>query len=88
MPYKDKEKQKEAVLQAVRRNRVLQNNEPTEGITKYPAIVYALIDPIKRDKMQKICDSLESRGLLDAVHYGTRDFIPMSKVKELLGVTA
>ncbi len=93
MPYKDKVLQKEAVLQAVRRHRVLQNNNPTEGITGYPAIVYALVDPVKREKLQRICKSLDKKlsdgsNLLNLVHYGTNDYIPMSKVKELLEVTA
>ena len=92
MPYKDKVLQKEAVLQAVRRHRVLQNDKPMEGITDYPAIVYALVDPIKREKLQRICKSLDKKlgdgcNLLNLVHYGTSDYIPMSKVKELLEIT-
>ncbi len=59
---------------------------------QYPAIVYALVDPIKRDKLQRICKSLDKKlsdgsNLLNLVHYGTSDYIPMSKVKELLEVT-
>jgi hypothetical protein len=93
MPYKDPTKQKEAVLQAVRRHRVLQGEQKDEGITDYPAIVYALIDPIKREKLQRICKSLDKKlsdgsNLLNIVHYGTSDYIPMSKVRELLQVTA
>ena len=71
-------------------------SNPKEAIMSnpgcYPAIVYALVDPIKRDKLQRICKSLDKKladgsNLLNIVHYGTSDYIPMSKVKELLEVT-
>lgn len=57
----------------------------------FPPIVEALVDD--RDKLGRICKSLDKKlsdgsNLLNLVHYGTNDYIPMSKVKELLEVTA
>lgn len=41
-----------------------------EGVTQYPSIMYALADPIKRRKLEKICQSLSDHNVLDKVYYG------------------
>ena len=59
--YKDKQKQKEAVRDAVRRHRVLHKGITHYGITgekqtggvTYPVILYALTDLVKRVKLEK-----------------------------------
>ena len=61
MPYKDIEQRREAV----RRHRGFH-----KGISGLHSIVYALADPVKREKLGQICLSLKSRGLLGQVYYG------------------
>ena len=39
--------------------------------TEYPAIIRALIDPIKREKLEKIHQSLKEHKVLREVRYGT-----------------
>ena len=60
MPYKDKEKQKEAVKRAVDKHRkgITLEGITEQGITEYPAIVHALCDPVKRAKLEKIYEEL------------------------------
>lgn len=92
MPYKDKEKQKKAVSEAVKRHRGI-----TEGITKqgitgegitYPPIVYALSDPIKRKKLKDICEALGHRNLQPRLYYGCGDYsISFDTIEDLLEVT-
>lgn len=53
----------------------------------YPAILEALVDPIKRVKLKKIHESLRGRGLLGEVRYGV--YGPtFDIVGELLEVTS
>ena len=40
------------------------------GLTEYPAIVRAITDPIKRKKLERISQELNSRGLGKDVRYG------------------
>lgn len=40
------------------------------NVTQYPAIVHALTDPGKREKLEKICSSLKDHGMLKEVRYG------------------
>ena len=92
MPYKDKVLQKEAVRKAVAKRRVLQSGITSEGITEegiteYHPILNALIDPVKRQKLQAICDSLGKRNLLSKVYYGTRQPVDFDMVNELLEAT-
>ena len=59
-----------------------------EGITKYPAILYALTDPIKRRKLEKIYRSLKEHNVEKLVYYGYPDRgIPFDAVGELLEIT-
>jgi len=41
-----------------------------ESVTQYPAILYALADPEKRIKLEKICQSLKDHHVLKEVRYG------------------
>ena len=38
--------------------------------SQYPALLYALADPIKRAKLRRICESLKNHGVLQDVNYG------------------
>jgi len=46
------------------------SNNVTQGVTQYPAIAEALIDPAKRAKLGRICYCLNHRGLGKEVRYG------------------
>lgn len=75
MPYKDKAKQKEAVKKAVlKHHKGITEKTILEGITgegiTYPPIIHALADPIKKKKLESICEHLDRRKLLSKVYYG------------------
>ena len=75
MPYKDKEKQKEAVKKAVDKHRGITNGITEQGITpkgitEYPPLLYALADVKKRAKLRAICQSLSEHHVLQEVRYG------------------
>ena len=61
-----------------------------ETVTQYRPIIIALADPIKREKLRKICESLSGRetgktNRLDEVYYGCGvDPTPLLEVDELL----
>lgn len=59
----------------------------TVDVTQYPSILQALTDPIKRGKLQDICDVLGKRKLLHKVEYGCGG-MSFDIVQELLEVTA
>ena len=92
MPYRDKEKQKKAIKEAVKKHRegitskVLQERVlQEEGIT-YPPIVHALIVPEKRRKLEKIYRVLHERNQDKEVYYGVSR-ISFDLVGEMLEVT-
>ena len=93
MSYKDPEKQKEAVRKAVEKHRVLHQGIRKEGITTqgitYPPILYALIDPIKRAKLEAIHQSLKEHRKVDKVFYGYPGLggVPFDIVGDYLEVT-
>ena len=90
MPYKDKEKQRQAVKCAVDKHRkgITTEGITGEGITQYPAIIYALTDPIKRKKLEKIYHSLRDFKQEKNVYYGYPDKgIPFDVVGDLLEAT-
>ena len=60
------------------------NKAPDGGLTQYPAIVYALVDPDKRKKLEKITQSLKNHNVLEEVRYGVVSF---DLIEELLEVT-
>lgn len=95
MTYNNKEKQKEANRERQRRYRDKQKGVTLEGvmeqgvmdIKRYPAIITALVDPIKREKLERITAELKSRRLLKSVRYGV--FGPtFEQVAEMLVITA
>ena len=56
--YRDKQKSVTSVTQS------------PENVTQYPAIVYALTDPVKREKLEKIHQSLKDFNVFKEVRYG------------------
>lgn len=82
MGYKDKEVKRKASREAMKRKRALQGTTlgtTSEGTTEkkseidvkeYPAILEALVDPIRRPKLKRIRDGLKAKGLMDKVFYG------------------
>ena len=61
--------------------------EFTEGSQDYHPILRALMDPIKREKLERICESLGKRKLLTHVYYGMRLPVDFETVSELLEAT-
>ena len=60
----------------------------TEGLTKYHPIMYAIVDPVKRVKLEKICQSLDNHRVLDKVYYGVGiHSLSMDVVGDLLDAT-
>jgi hypothetical protein len=58
-----------------------------DTIKQYPAIITALVDPIKREKLERITAELKARRLLKSVRYGV--FGPtFEQVAEMLSITA
>ena len=79
MPYKDKGRAKEYAKIAMRKRR---------GITQYPAILKALVDPIKRRKLEKIYQSLRDFKQEKNVYLGYPDKgVPFDLIGELLEAT-
>ena len=68
--------------------KVTQTAGNTKGNTEYPAIMYALTDPIKRLKLEKIYQSLKDHGVEKLVVYGyPPQGIPFDRVGDLLEAT-
>lgn len=82
--YRDKEKQREANRLASRRKRDKAKGMTRQGMTEdksvipegvaYPAIIVALADKDKGDKLIRICNQLRDRRLLDNVRYGINGY--------------
>ena len=81
MPYKLQRDRAEAQKRYRERRR-----DNAVGITQgVRPIVYALSDPAKREKLRRICQSLEKHNVLDSeIYYGLRYPTLMSEVAELL----
>ena len=61
----------------------------TNDVTQYHPILYALTDPIKRKKLESICESLGRHDVLDRVYYGCGAYsLSMDVVSDLLDTTA
>ena len=100
MPYKDKVLQREAVKKAVHKYRVLHTNKlgitegvnkeglTEQGITQYHPILEYLVDPIKRDKLERICHSLRQHNVLQEVYFGCRQPLSFDIVEGLLQATS
>lgn len=97
-----KEKQLEATRLRVQRYRerqksVTQSPESvtesvdsvTQDVTQYPAIIYALTDPVKRKKLEKITQSLKIHKQDMNVYYGYPNMggVPFDVVGDLLEAT-
>ena len=61
--YKDPVKQREAVKKAVGKYRGITKEE--KGITRYPALIMALADPIKREKIERILAALKRHSSIN-----------------------
>ena len=79
MPYKDKLKDRGAHKELMRKRRegvtgltglTGLTGVTEEGVTKYPAVIEALVDPVKRAKLEKIYHSLASHNVEMQVRYG------------------
>ena len=93
-----REKTKERVKRYRGRQKALQSGSVTaqsvteevalqgRDITQVRPIIIALSDPIKREKLGRICANLEKHNVLDSeIYYGCgRDSTLMSEVAELL----
>lgn len=82
-------KRNETVTNSVTKGSVTGQNvtkSVTVGVTQYPAIAEALIDPVKRAKLGRICYQLNSRGLSKEVRYGVNG-PSFDVVSELLHIT-
>jgi len=73
--YKDKEKQKKASSEAVRRFRgkgitqgITKEGITGEGITSYPDIIDKLTDSFWRPRLEKICHAFKSSHHPDYAH--------------------
>lgn len=96
--YKDKEAQQEANRLAAQRRRervkgMTQGMTKPQGMTQqnvipeYPAIVEALCDPVKRNRLERINRELQAKGLGTGITYGWQgpDF---NQVDSMLRATA
>ena len=61
----------------------------TQDVTQYPAILHMLVDPIKRRKLEKICQSLKERNLdkLVTMGYPGMGGVPFDMIGDLLEAT-
>ena len=70
-----------------RSNSVTSGERDMESVTQYPALLYALADPVKRAKLRRICEQLSNHGQLKNVYYGAGETsVPFDAVNEYLGV--
>jgi len=86
--YRDRRALQDSVTQTP--NNVTQTPENvTQDVTQYPAILYAITDPKKRLKIEKISQSLKARGLEKLVCYGHPAVggVPFDVVGDLLDAT-
>ena len=89
---KDKALQREQTRKRVERyrnkqNSVTEDNNVTQDVTQYPAILKALVDPVKRRKLEKIYQSLRDFKQAENVYYGCgKDSVPFPVVGDLLEV--
>ena len=59
-----------------------------EGLTQYHPILEYLVDPIKRDKQERICHSLRQHNQLGEVYFGCRQPLSFDIVEGLLQATS
>lgn len=94
--YKDKQKQKESNKLANQRYRKKVLPRPKvsrkgitdiEGITPLHPILEALIDPVKRAKLEAIYQSLKAHHVTEQISYGIPRAVRFDVVGELLECT-
>lgn len=98
--YKDKEKQKEAARERVRRYRdkrkgVTQptgcnaqtTKDVTPDVTPYNALMTHLVDPLKRRKLQAICDAFDNSPCGKKITFGYHG-ANLDEVRQMLDLTA
>jgi len=68
----------------------IHHDNVTGDVTQYPAIVYALTDPVKRKKMEQVCQSLKTHKQVENVYYGYPGLsgVPFDVIGDLLDATA
>ena len=93
MPYKDLKKSREAHRDLMRKKRGVTSGVTNEGVTglgvtEYPAVLRALVGPVKRAKLEKIYQSLRDFKQAENVYYGCgRNSVPFDMVGDLLEAT-
>ncbi|KKN33643.1 hypothetical protein LCGC14_0801820 [marine sediment metagenome] len=77
-------------MERKRSNKGLTNGgSTTEGLTKYHPIMYAIVDLVKRKKLEAICMSLKNHNVLEKVYYGVGvHSLSMDVVGDLLEATS
>jgi len=96
MPYKDPKKRKQASKESMAKKRkgltlginnggtVAENVNPKD----YPAILHALTDPVKREKLENIYQSLKRFNQAENVYFGcAKGSVSFYVVGELLDAT-
>ena len=99
MPYKSQEARREASRESMQKKRkgltrgvnkegLTLEGLTLEGVTQYHPILEYLIDPIKRDKLERICHSLRQHNVLQEVYFGCRQPLSFDVVEGLLQATS
>ena len=78
--YRERQKAGESVTNAVR--------NVTLDVTQYHPILEYLVDPVKRDKLERICHSLRQHNQLGEVYFGCRQPLSFDVVEGLLQATS
>ena len=58
-----------------------------EGITEYHPVLAMLVDPVKREKLERICEALGKRNLQSKVFLGLRHPVSFDIIEDLLEAT-
>ena len=78
----------EGLTRGVNNEGITEQGVTLEGITEYHPILEYLIDPIKRDKLERICHSLRQHNQLGEVYFGCRQPLSFDIVEGLLQATS
>ena len=88
------DKEREQTRERVKRYRERQKSvteavgNVTPDVTQYHPILEYLINPIKRDKLERICHSLRQHNQLGEVYFGCRQPLSFDIVEGLLQATS
>ena len=85
----NKREQSKLRMQKMRNKKSVTKDSVTkEDVTQYPAIIHALCDPIKREKLEKIYQSLKDFRQEKNIFYGCgKQSMPFDMVGEYLDAT-